>query len=212
MVVRSTRETDNGSVGDPKRARILEGATQVFLAYGFARTTMDDIARAAEISRPALYLIFRNKADIFRAVGESFLERSCAGACEALQTKAPLGERLIAALDRALFELFRTIEASPHGDELVDMKHQISTDVVCAWRDRLVRGVSQAIADEAARRGTRLEARGLSAEALAEMLFDMIEGLKARGMCGTAGEPCVRQFVQLIEAAMEAPTGVDASA
>ena len=39
---------------DPKRARILDGAMKVFLAYGFSRTTMDDIARAADISRPAL--------------------------------------------------------------------------------------------------------------------------------------------------------------
>ncbi|TIX07369.1 MAG: helix-turn-helix transcriptional regulator, partial [Mesorhizobium sp.] len=37
---------------DPKRARILEGAMKVFLAYGFTRTTMDDIARAADMSRP----------------------------------------------------------------------------------------------------------------------------------------------------------------
>lgn len=205
MVARSTLKTDNGNVADQKRARILEGATRVFLAYGFARTTMDDIARAAEISRPALYLIFRNKADIFRAVGESFLERSSTQAREALQVDAPLGERLMLALDRALFELFRMIEASPHGDELVDMKHEMSTDVVGAWRDRLVGDFGRAIGEESARRGVRLEARGLSAEALAEMLFDMIEGLKARGMCGTAGEPRVRQFVQLVEMALDAP-------
>ena len=41
---------------DPKRARILDGAMKVFLAYGYSRVTMDDIARAAEVSRPALYL------------------------------------------------------------------------------------------------------------------------------------------------------------
>ena len=38
---------------------------KVFLAYGFARTTMDDIARAADMSRPALYLLFKNKTDIY---------------------------------------------------------------------------------------------------------------------------------------------------
>ena len=41
---------------------------KVVLAYGYSRTTMDDIARAAEMSRPALYLLFRNKAEIYRAM------------------------------------------------------------------------------------------------------------------------------------------------
>ena len=37
---------------DPKRAAILEGAMKVFLAYGFARTTMDDIECAADRIAP----------------------------------------------------------------------------------------------------------------------------------------------------------------
>ena len=59
-----------------RRARILDGALKVFLAYGFTRATMDDIARASDISRPALYLLFRNKTDIYRAIGEALLESS----------------------------------------------------------------------------------------------------------------------------------------
>ena len=58
---------------DPKRLRVLEGAMKVFLAYGFARTTMDDIARAADMSRPALYLLFRNKSEIYRAIAAAML-------------------------------------------------------------------------------------------------------------------------------------------
>ncbi|TIN71546.1 MAG: helix-turn-helix transcriptional regulator, partial [Mesorhizobium sp.] len=63
---------------DPKRVRILDGAMKVFLAYGFSRTTMDDIARAADMSRPALYLLFKNKTDIFRAIAMMILSRSVA--------------------------------------------------------------------------------------------------------------------------------------
>ena len=40
----------------------------VFLRYGYARTTMGDIAEGARISRPALYLVFPRKDDIFAAV------------------------------------------------------------------------------------------------------------------------------------------------
>ncbi len=51
-----------------RSAEIVEAATGVFLRYGFSRTTMGDIASAAGISRPALYLVFPSKDDVFAAV------------------------------------------------------------------------------------------------------------------------------------------------
>ena len=47
---------------------MLQAATDTFLRYGFARTTMGDIAERAGISRPALYLVFPNKEAVFAAV------------------------------------------------------------------------------------------------------------------------------------------------
>jgi len=53
-----------------KHQRVVERATEVFCRYGFARTTMGDIAERCEISRPALYLLFPDKEAIFTAVVE----------------------------------------------------------------------------------------------------------------------------------------------
>jgi AcrR family transcriptional regulator len=195
------RENEYGT-DNLKRARVLEGALQVFLAYGFSRATMDDIARAVEISRPALYLLFRNKADIFRAVGQDLLERARVSACEALREDGPFAERLMEALNRALFQLFRVVDESPHGEELVDINNQISADMVAEWRQGMVDCFARTIAEEAERRGARLDAHGLSAQALAEMLFDILEGLKSRGLCGPRAEESSRQFVTLIELAL----------
>ncbi|MEO1613491.1 MAG: helix-turn-helix domain-containing protein, partial [Pseudomonadota bacterium] len=50
-----------------RRARILESAVGVFGRYGFKRCSMEDIAEAAGMSRPALYQHFKNKTEIFRA-------------------------------------------------------------------------------------------------------------------------------------------------
>ena len=52
---------------DP-RAHIVEAAKEVFLAGGFADTTMDEVARVARISKHTLYTHFRDKADLFEAV------------------------------------------------------------------------------------------------------------------------------------------------
>jgi AcrR family transcriptional regulator len=59
-----------------KRQRAADAALTVFQRYGFARTTMADIADAAGISRPALYLLFPNKEEIFAAGVRSLNERN----------------------------------------------------------------------------------------------------------------------------------------
>ncbi len=85
---------------DPKRIRVLKGAMQVFLAYGYSRTTMDDIARAAEVSRPALYLLFRNKTDIYRAICSCLLCNSVREARQALHDR----EKFLEESETRLFE------------------------------------------------------------------------------------------------------------
>ena len=40
----------------------------MFLRYGFRKTSMDDVARAAKLSRQGLYLHFPNKDLLFREV------------------------------------------------------------------------------------------------------------------------------------------------
>ena len=49
---------------EEKQARILNAALGVFAAYGLKRSSMEDIAKAADMSRAALYQHFRNKEDI----------------------------------------------------------------------------------------------------------------------------------------------------
>ncbi len=48
-----------------KKIAVFDVAADVFARYGFRRTTMNDLAEAAGISRPALYLMFENKEHLF---------------------------------------------------------------------------------------------------------------------------------------------------
>src|SRR5258708_12392486 len=52
--------------GSPQREAILMAATGIFLRYGFKKTSMDDVARAAGVSRQGLYLYFDTKDLLFR--------------------------------------------------------------------------------------------------------------------------------------------------
>ncbi|PZV38429.1 helix-turn-helix domain-containing protein [Mesorhizobium kowhaii] len=167
------------AITDPKRVRILDGAMKVFLAYGFSRTTMDDIARAADMSRPALYLLFKNKTDIFRAIAMMVLSRSVEAAKMALAGDGAFTERMMRAIDEAFISMMSAVVASPHGAELVDMKSSLG-DLVGCWRGGLVEHIAAAIESEAARNGVDLAAKGLSTQLLADMLLDGLEGMKAR--------------------------------
>ena len=70
---------------DDKRGIILESALTVFITYGFKKTSMDDIAKQAGVSRPALYQLFKNKTDIFRALSHDLMENSVAKAGRAFE-------------------------------------------------------------------------------------------------------------------------------
>src|SRR6202167_6078335 len=51
-----------------KRAQILDGARAVFLAQGFDAASMNDIARAAGVSKGTLYVYFKHKEELFEAI------------------------------------------------------------------------------------------------------------------------------------------------
>jgi AcrR family transcriptional regulator len=61
MNVKSSR-----APGSAQREAILVAATAAFLRYGFKKTSMDDVARAAGVSRQGLYLYFDTKDLLFR--------------------------------------------------------------------------------------------------------------------------------------------------
>lgn len=189
---------------DPKRARILAGAMKVFLAYGYQRVTMDDIARAAEISRPALYLLFRNKADIYRAIATTLLDASVASASDALAGGGTFAERIMAAIDCSLIALMATISESPHGAELLDMKNSLAGDLAAMWRGRLTGAFADAIEAEANRNEVDLVARGLTARSLAELLLDGLEAMKSRVTDPAEQRIAARRLVAVAELALRA--------
>jgi AcrR family transcriptional regulator len=53
---------------------ILDAATKVFLAKGYTKTTMDDIALEAEITKPTIYQYFETKEQLYFSLMAPFIE------------------------------------------------------------------------------------------------------------------------------------------
>ena len=63
-------QTIDPSLDTAKRRQIVDGARGIFLAQGFEGASMNDIARAAGVSKGTLYVYFENKERLFAAIVE----------------------------------------------------------------------------------------------------------------------------------------------
>lgn len=79
---------------EPKKGRkfdqVLEGARQVFLSDGFEGASVDDIAKAAGVSKATLYSYFPDKRFLFMQVAKTECARQADHAIETIDMDAPV--------------------------------------------------------------------------------------------------------------------------
>ena len=106
-----------------KELRVLEAAKTVFLRYGFRRVTMQDIAEAAGISRPALYLIYPNKEEVFKAAIRQMAAENIRQIREDLSANPTIESKLQQAFEIWSVGPFRIMLNSPDAKDLIDCTH-----------------------------------------------------------------------------------------
>jgi len=110
---------DLPSTGAPLRTRrpedrapeIARAALELFVTRGFAATKLDDVARAAAVSKGLPYLYFKNKEELFKAVITEAIGRPLAEAADMIDRFEGSSEDLLRELVRG----FRAFEESPAG-------------------------------------------------------------------------------------------------
>jgi AcrR family transcriptional regulator len=104
------------------RDRILDAAMLVFRRHGFRRSSIEQAAEAAGLTRQALYHHFKSKEALFRAVIErlyqSALVAEIAAADAAEKAGASLADIVIAQITARLTHLVAALDGSPHVEEL----------------------------------------------------------------------------------------------
>ncbi|MDD5479331.1 MAG: TetR family transcriptional regulator [Rhodoferax sp.] len=90
------------------RHQLLEAAQRVFAEKGVSRTSLQDIAQAAGVTRGAIYWHFKNKAELFNAMMDSAI-------LPMEQTMQQLGHDAaqdpLAELERAMLQTLHSIES-----------------------------------------------------------------------------------------------------
>ncbi|MBL9101094.1 MAG: TetR/AcrR family transcriptional regulator [Myxococcales bacterium] len=162
-----------------RRVAILEAATGVFLRYGFKKTSMDDLARAAGLSRQGLYLHFPTKDALFKAAVQHLVDdsRSQARAALAGSGDEPVEARLLAAFE-AMHGHMIGQPGGEHMAELLATTLQVLGPVYAEMEEGFIADVARTL--RAAGLAAAWKDAGVSAKDLAEHLYAASCGVKHR--------------------------------
>jgi AcrR family transcriptional regulator len=166
----------------PSQDRILDAAVRVFRRHGFRRSSIEQAAEEAGLTRQALYHHFPSKEALFRAVIERLYERAlaaeAAAAKAAEQADSDLADVIIAEISARLGALFAELAGSPHLEELFSEHLAQARDLYQAYSSRFGDEVAATIARVCRARKLKLVA-GVTAEELARCVEMAIHGTKS---------------------------------
>ncbi len=127
---------------DDRRLEALRAALPLFLRFGYRKTSMDQVARAAGVSRQALYLWFPGKEALFTAAVDQGLQEVRQAVEAALDdTSLPLQDRLLGAFDAYISPFLGAGASAASLEELFEATARLLGDRAAAFdawfRDRL---------------------------------------------------------------------------
>lgn len=104
------------------KTRILDATMLVFRRHGFRRSSIEQVAEAAGLTRQALYHHFESKEALFRAVIERVHESAIAAEDSAVAAAEAaggnLGDILAAGMTARISTMIASLDSSPHIEEL----------------------------------------------------------------------------------------------
>src|SRR5262245_64069102 len=103
-----------------RRDKVLVAARWCFLNFGFAKTSFEDIAKRANLSRTLLYRVFKDKEDIFRAVFVDWLVSRHPAAKQAAIALGSAYERLMNVCHLVALDPWAEMVGAPMGSEFFE--------------------------------------------------------------------------------------------
>jgi TetR/AcrR family transcriptional regulator len=180
--------------GQLKRDQILSAAAHCFGRYGYRRTSMETIAQAAKVSRPALYQYFTGKEEVFRAMGVRMLDAALTQAEVARHGEAPVADKLHAVLVVKL-----DLVVGPAGEEfrreLIAETATIAADLLASFHVRLTSIVEDLLVS-AAEELSQLRHR-YPPHDTAVLLLDAVAGIAQEDAAAPTLRERLRQLVEL---------------
>jgi AcrR family transcriptional regulator len=162
------------SPDESRRRRLLDVAFATFARYGYRKTSMEQVARAAQLSRQGLYLHFPSKEELFRAVVAHVLETGLSAAEQAAAAETTLERRLV-----GVFSAWVGRFVGAFGADVVDIEEAASAlahNLIPEHEEKFLGLVTKLL--KASRLPAAYKAVGINAAQLTGVLNATARGLK----------------------------------
>lgn len=120
-----------------RRQEIIDAARACFLQFGYAKTSLDDIARRAGISRPLIYRKFKNKLEVFGAVYDATFDAQYPLADEVLAGRGSRKEKLGRIYELVVVDTWAVV-AGPMAGEFFAACEQLVPEQLARHERRLL--------------------------------------------------------------------------
>ncbi|HLR15745.1 MAG TPA: TetR/AcrR family transcriptional regulator [Bacillota bacterium] len=152
-----------------RRAHIVEAATRSFSLFGYKATTMDQVAKLANVGKGTIYTFFKNKEELFDEIVENLIADMKHAAAEAIEPDRGFQENIHQALYRMLEfrkEHQLTIKIFQEGQE-------VGTPVVQEMMDRVEQEILSFIEEKVRKAIERKQIRPCDPEKTAFVFIKM---------------------------------------
>lgn len=129
-----------------RRDDILNAAIPIFGRFGFKKTSVDDLAEAAQISKQGLYLHFSSKEEILLAAMQKYMDDGLNLVQQELtRPDTPLFKRLMGAMDAWFGRHLATF--SPKSFDVIQAGRCVSGNEIDEYKSAFQTKFAKALAD-----------------------------------------------------------------
>jgi TetR/AcrR family transcriptional regulator, regulator of autoinduction and epiphytic fitness len=169
-----------------KREAILDSAVGVLGRFGFKKTSVDDLAKAAGLSKQGLYLHFASKEEIFLAAIDRYLEDGLRMVREELaRPDVSLADRLEGAMDAWFGRHLATF--TPQSFDVIAVGVRVSPDGFDKYKSAVRAELAKAIANAREFKKTNM----CTPQEIAQVLFQF-------GLTWKEGQPSRTEFMKKV--------------
>ncbi|MGY8680494.1 helix-turn-helix domain-containing protein [Bradyrhizobium sp. UFLA05-153] len=183
------------------KTRILDATMLVFRRHGFRRSSIEQVAEAAGLTRQALYHHFESKEALFRAVIERVHETAIAAEETAISGAEKAGRSfadiLVAGMTARMRAMIGSFDGSPHIEELYSEHLVHGRDLyqkyAALYAERLVATIARV-----ARKQKLALPQGLSAAEFARLVEMAVHGSKSQHPAMQPAEAFLKDMAMMV--------------
>jgi AcrR family transcriptional regulator len=164
-------KTSSARVRRSDPTALVKAARELFVQNGVRRTSMEDVARHANVAKGTVYLAFDSKEALFRAVCQDLCDELLTRSEAAVSSATSGIERIRARLVAKYAWLQGYVNTSPHAAELLASKDSVAGDVLKAMDARFAKLLARDLEQAAREAHLILPLDGYDATELARVLM-----------------------------------------